>query len=251
MGRPGLQRPQVLPRGGRHSGLAVWRCRSFGAELGSTAERVVLPICFAKCGQVCSRANLPRSTAPSHILSWPGSPGSGTLCSVVALEPMTTTTSPCPKGAPSSHPHLETSERSAADTREATAAAIAAQETPRVSRTRSPWLGVPFPLTLAVLLAPPRLEGAASSRPQRASRHLAGAGPYLGPQDRSPRCGSQDDPPRRYRQQSYPRWQREARAGSPGRFLENLSGAEQRLWLSDPRSCSGLPRAHLWSRSLK
>lgn len=103
--------------------------------------------------------------------------------------------------------------------------------------------------SLAVLLAPPRPEGAASSRPQRASRHLAGACPYPGPHDRSPCCGSQDDPSWRHWQQSYPRWQREARAGSRGRFLKSLSGAEQRRWLSDPRSCSGLPRAHLWSWS--
>lgn len=166
---------------------------------------------------------------------------------VVALEPRTTTTSPCPRGAPAQHPHLETSERSAADTREAAAAAIAAWETPRVSRTRtpSPWLEcLCLPLLLCSWLHPGWREPA-SSRPQSASRHLAGACPYPGPQDRSPRCGSQYDPPWLHWQQPYPRWQREAREGSLGRFLENLSGAEQRHWLSDPRSCSGLLRAGL------
>lgn len=186
-----------------------------------------MPFCFAKCWQACYRATPGACSLPTLC---PGQVAQGReLCvSVVALEPMTTTASPCPRRAPGPHPHLETSERSAADTREATAAAIAARETPQISGTPSPWLGVPVPLTLAVLLAPPRPEGAASSRLQRASRHLAGACPYPGLQDRSPCCGSQDDPSWRHWQQSYPRWQREARAGSPGRFLESLSGAEQR-----------------------
>lgn len=100
MGRPGLQGPHVLSGGGRHSGLAVWRCRRFGAELGSTEERVVLLFALLSVGKSDPGPTRPRSTAPSHILSWPGSPGSGTLCSVVALELMTTITSPCPKGAP-------------------------------------------------------------------------------------------------------------------------------------------------------
>lgn len=94
-------------------------------------------------------------------MSCPGQVAQGReLCvPAFALEPMTTTTSPRPRRAPGPHPHLKTSERSAADTREATAAALAARETPQVSGTPSPWLGVPLPLTLAVLLAPPRPAG--------------------------------------------------------------------------------------------
>lgn len=117
-----------------------------------------MPLCFAKCWQVCYRANPGARLLPTFC---PGQIAQGRELCVpeVALEPMTTTTSPYPRRAPGPHPHLETSGRSAADTREATAAAIAARETPQVSGTPSPCLGVPLPLTLAVLLAPPRPEG--------------------------------------------------------------------------------------------
>lgn len=159
--------------------------------------------------------------SPSHVLSWPGSTGSRTLCSTSCSGTHDHHHFTCPRGAPGPHPHLETSRRSSEDTLKATAATTAARETPRTSRTPGPWLGVPLPPSLARLLAPPRLQGArllpfsACLAPPRRTQSLpwsAGLEFELWEPGRPSLAAAVTLVPRL------------AEGGERGKFLENLSG---------------------------
>lgn len=206
----------------------------------------MLPPGFAKCGQVCSRA------AQEHIpFPCPGQVAQGRerCVPVVTLEPMTTTASPCPRGAPAriltwKHPSAPQRTRFGKQQQQqqqhgrpprSPAPRVHGWECSCLSLLLCCWL---HPGWRGARLLPPALSGPCASLQEPA--------PTLAKRDRSPRCGSQDDPPWRRWQRSYPRWQSGARAGSRGRLLENFSGAEQRRWLSDPCSRS---RARLWSCS--